>query len=356
MAVLRISSRPNDASGPRSKRAEMRTSANLGSTALGCAGPFVSGFKAGGPAARSVTCHTCRKAPRPRARQAVTLIELLVVIAIVAVVLAMLLSAVQAVREASNRVECQVRLRELGIALQSYHHNFGRFPEGVGEATPGSPFPFRGWQTWLLPYVGQETLAVVTEEAYRREPLFYDPPHVGLKTPVRGFVCPSDGRVQKAQFVHGHFVAFTSYLGVEGTDLYSNDGVLYQGSRVAIADVSDGVSNTLLVGERPPSADLAFGWWYAGMGQATTGSCDMVLGARELNSGFSLLRMCERGPAEFGPGRLSNQCDALHFWSVHRGGANFLYVDGSVHFLTYDARTVLPALATRQGSEALEAP
>lgn len=65
---------------------------------------------------------------------------------------------------------------------------------------------------------------------------------------------------------------------------------------------------------------------------------------------------CPAGPYHFGPGRATNRCDVLHFWSLHIGGANFLFADGSVRFLSYSADDVLPALATRSGGEAVTAP
>ena len=111
-----------------------------------------------------------------------------------------------------------------------------------------------------------------------------------------------------------------------------------------------------MVGERPPSADGVLGWWYAGVGQARDGSADIVLGVQERNVG-SLAPGCRVGPYDFGPGQTTNQCDAFHFWSLHLGGgANFLFADGSVHFLSYSARRIMVALATRAGGEAAEQP
>jgi prepilin-type processing-associated H-X9-DG protein len=142
-----------------------------------------------------------------------------------------------------------------------------------------------------------------------------------------------------------------------GTSFPLSDGVLFIDSRVRIADITDGTSNTIIVGERPPSADFWYGWWYAGYGQQGTGSGDMLLGAREQNaSGNPFVFGCSPGPYHFAPGKVDNQCDLFHFWSLHSGGAYFLFADGSVHFLTYDADSVLPALATRAGREAVELP
>jgi prepilin-type processing-associated H-X9-DG protein len=121
-----------------------------------------------------------------------------------------------------------------------------------------------------------------------------------------------------------------------------------------LAGIRDGASQTIMVGERPPSTDLEFGWWYAGSGQSQlSGSGDMVLGVRELNK---RIPSCDAGPYSFTPGRLDNQCDMFHFWSLHSGGAHFLMADGSVHFLRYDADPIMPALASRNGGEIVSLP
>jgi prepilin-type processing-associated H-X9-DG protein len=110
---------------------------------------------------------------------------------------------------------------------------------------------------------------------------------------------------------------------------------------------------TLAVGERPPSAELDFGWWYAGWGQAKDGSADMVLGVRERNV---IGQYCPPGPYMFVPAKLADQCAMFHFWSPHPNGANFLFADGSVRFLSYSADSILPALATRAGGETVTLP
>jgi prepilin-type processing-associated H-X9-DG protein len=145
-------------------------------------------------------------------------------------------------------------------------------------------------------------------------------------------------------------VAFTAFLGNAGTNLFRNDGVLFLDSQTRLTDVTDGASTTLLAGERPPSTDGHFGWWYGGWGQNKDGSADNVLGVRERHVYIRSVG-CPPGPYHFEPGRIDNQCDALHFWSLHSGGAHFLFCDGAVRFLTYSADLILPELATRAGGE-----
>src|SRR5262249_42670158 len=132
--------------------------------------------------------------------------------------------------------------------------------------------------------------------------------------------------------------------------------VLYLNSKVRLTDITDGTSNTILVGERPPSPDFWYGWWYAGYGQAGTGSIDMLLGARERNYGGGYVAQFPSRPHHFQPGNIREQCDVFHFWSLHSGGANFVFGDGSVQFLAYSADSILPALATRASGEVVQLP
>ncbi len=295
--------------------------------------------------------------PKSPSRPAFTLIELLVVIAIIAVLIGLLLPAVQKVREAANRLKCANNLKQLGLAAHNYHGTFDAFPPGVVSDAPGNDYPWLSWQARLLPFLEQEALWLQAVEAYRARRIPFGPPaHPGLMTVMPVFTCPSDGRLTTVQLARSKERTFTSYLGVEGRDLSSRDGVLHLSSRTRLADVRDGTSNTLFAGERPPSADLFFGWWYAGQGLGQTGAADMVLGARERNAGGLSVRRCPAGPYRFQAGRLDDQCALFHFWSLHPGGAHFLFADGSVRFLSYTADDVLPALATRAGGEVADAP
>ncbi|MGH7170495.1 MAG: DUF1559 domain-containing protein [Gemmataceae bacterium] len=289
-------------------------------------------------------------------RHGFTLLELLVVLAIVAVLMGLLLPAVQRARDAATRIKCANNLHQIGLAAHQYHDLMGSLPPGMSSPiVPNQLYRFASWLTMLLPYLEQGNLWNATVAAYQQSRSPYkNPPHIGLATVMPIFACPADPRSAQVQFApRDKFnVALTCYLGVEGQDLYSKDGLLFRDSAIRFADITDGLSNTLLAGERPASTDFQFGWWYAGAGQRFSGSAEMVLGVREPN----LLRVtkgsCPPGIYSFTPGSLTNQCDMFHFWSPHIGGAFFLFADGSAHFLPYAAASVLPALASRAGGEA----
>ncbi|MFO0811468.1 MAG: DUF1559 domain-containing protein [Gemmataceae bacterium] len=288
-----------------------------------------------------------------RCRRAFTLIELIVVIAIVGVLTGLILPAVQRVRERAARAQCLNRLRQLGLAFHQFHDANGRLPPGLtGRRDPS--LPYLAWPARLLPYLEQTQLWEQARRDYaaRRTP-FGETPHAGLATVVPAFLCPSDARVDTPQDTYNNYrVALTSFVGNLGLDYESRDGLLMLDSKVTFGEITDGISNTLLAGERPPSDDFWYGWWYAGLGQEGTASADMLLGARERNSGDGLVGLCPPGPYHFQAGSLGVYCDVLHYWSLHPGGANFLLADGSARFLTYTADTILPTFATRAGGEA----
>jgi prepilin-type processing-associated H-X9-DG protein len=215
-----------------------------------------------------------------------------------------------------------------------------------------------GWGGYLLPFVEQDALWKLTVDAFGRDRLFvHNPPHIGLSTVVEVYCCPGDGRVLSAQPTRfGYDVALGSYLGVSGTDHTKKDGILYTDSTIRFTDVTDGTSSTLLVGERPPSPDFVYGWWYGGVGIEAAGSVDVFLGISEIISLYLPDSRCPSGPYHFAQGNVHEQCDMFHFWSLHTGGANFLFCDGSVHFIPYAAKDIMPALATRAGGEAVQFP
>jgi len=290
-------------------------------------------------------------------RPAGSLIEILVVIAILALLTGLTLAGIQRARLAAARARCDNNLRQIGIAAHQYAAVYGTFPPGVSYKNDTDPFPFMGWPTRLLPYLEQTPLWDQAVSAFEIDKDFLDnPPHYGLTIALPAFSCPLDSRTAQAQTLTGGVQrGLTSYLGMEGWNAARPDGMLYLNSAVRLADVTDGASNTLLVGERPASTDMVFGWWYAGWGQDKDGEGDMVLGARTKNN-KTYAPSCPVGPYDYKPGNLDNQCDAFHFWSLHPGGTPFLFVDGSVHLVPYSANPIFPALASRAGGETVSLP
>ncbi len=321
-----------------------------------------------------------------RRRRGLTLVELLVVSAMLGVLLALLLPAVQKVRQASKREACAEKLMQIGLALYSYHDANGYLPPGID----GTPAPSFGgtnyywawsWMGRLLPYVGQEDL---WQQADNYARTVSDDPWSGslpgqpignpaLRTPVPVWRCPADDRVLVATFHSGSTdltVALTDYQGVSGVHSFNpggtrspvwNEGVLhaylpghsYDSTLTSFSDITNGLSNVLMVGGRPPTGDLIFGWWFAGAGEpnfqnALSGAADVVLGVSERNTVYS---ECPQGvDNQFMPGDLDNLCDQFHYWSLHHHGANFLLADGSAHFFKYTIDpAVLIAMAYRSG-------
>jgi prepilin-type N-terminal cleavage/methylation domain-containing protein/prepilin-type processing-associated H-X9-DG protein len=318
-------------------------------------------------------------------RRGFTLIELLVVIAIIGLLVGLLVPAVQAAREAARRAQCVNNLKQIGLALHTYHDAMGVFPMGYAARGPfldGSTdaAPGWGWGTMILPQLEQGPLFNATNFVLPIE----GPQNLTvIRSPLSVFVCPSDPTrglfpVSDASGTVLATMAPASYAACVGNDLtdtttgLNNDGmgngVMFRNSGIRLADISDGASNTILVGERAWSN--VEGVW---AGVVTAG----VIRRGPLNP-------CPTTGALFYPaatlvqahGHLLNtdtdEDGGLDdFNSRHPGGAYFVLADGSVRFLKSVLRDagdrpdgnpiyspsslVLQSLATRNGGEVLSA-
>jgi prepilin-type N-terminal cleavage/methylation domain-containing protein/prepilin-type processing-associated H-X9-DG protein len=273
-------------------------------------------------------------------RQGFTLIEVLVAIAIIAILSGLLLPAGQKVRESAARMQCTNNLKQFGIALHSYHNTYQMFPQPRGAVNSfTSSF---GWPCRLLPFIEQDNLFKLAEANFFQ----------AIPTPVNIFQCPSDGRDGKDgtgfTTLGTHSSGLIWYLGVTGSFggsdaqyTASNAGIFQPNTiGVSLSSITDGTSNTLMLGERPPAADLTFGWW-------SYSDYDNLLATQNF---INVYPNCPT-PGVYGPGKITNNCDSNHFWSLHPGGGNWLFVDGSVHFLPYSLSALTLPLATRAGGE-----
>ena len=284
-----------------------------------------------------------------QAKTGFTLVELLVVIAIIGILMSILLPAVQAVRGAASRTRCANNLRQVALAVGNYESAFHKLPMGC-HRMDDPDWPSRTWLAEILPYVEENALYDDSVAQFRAGVSPFS--HATHQRPVSVYGCPADGRSGIAQWTHGpRLVALTSYVGVSGIDRTQPNGVLIFDEAIQASDITDGLSNTIMIGERPASPDNWYGWWYAGLGQDQTGNPEMIMGVRETNLQVQYAEDCPVGPYNFQKGHFDDMCDVFHFWSPHSGGANFAFCDGSIKFLPYEADSVIVELATRDGHE-----
>jgi prepilin-type N-terminal cleavage/methylation domain-containing protein/prepilin-type processing-associated H-X9-DG protein len=313
-----------------------------------------------------------------RSRTGFTLIELLVVIAIIAILIGLLLPAVQKIREAANRMKCSNNLKQIGLALHNYHDTVGTLPSGHVELLDaGGNFQYySSWAIDLLPYVEQDNLF----KTYNNTIPNQDPANQTFcNTVVRTYLCPSDVRATGVSYLPetvapdgggnpGRRYTASSYKCMTGlgntanTNTYGGfwnevqsamaanpggrgafHGDGYSGlSPETLAGITDGTSNTIVVGERHTKTHFTRGPFWAdsfnlySKGAAWPYSASMIPDydkcASQINANY-----CKYG-----------------WGSLHTGGINFLFGDGHVRVIKpeIDMNTFM-ALSTIAGGEVL---
>jgi prepilin-type N-terminal cleavage/methylation domain-containing protein/prepilin-type processing-associated H-X9-DG protein len=300
---------------------------------------------------------TCR-------RTGFTLIELLVVIAIIAILIGLLVPAVQKVREAAARTQCQNNLKQIGIAMHNYHGAYKRFPPGFtsAAATLDGPSlgPGWGWAAHLLPYLEQEN--VHRQIDFTKD--IADPVNAQVRVmSLSIFRCPSDAPFGSTFTVTDDAgaaicdVAFGNYVGMAGVYEVTGypdtsngaPGVLLRNSRVRVIDITDGSSNTLFVGERASKRSPQTTW----VGAVTGASVPPQNPGYDFE-GPGILVLTNSGT--IADGRVpNNPLDHVEDTnSMHMQGVNFLFGDGSVRIIQNTISPVVwVGITTRAGDEAV---
>jgi prepilin-type N-terminal cleavage/methylation domain-containing protein/prepilin-type processing-associated H-X9-DG protein len=326
-------------------------------------------------------------AQRRSERRAFTLVELLVVIAIIGALTGMLLPAIQASRETARRAQCANQLRQLGIAATNYASVRGSFPPGQEQRTFPAPVAVRGVSlfAFLLPYLEEGKVLVGWDYV---EPLNNVTGGTAARTAVvmPALVCPSDNIIENPVVIPGRDWTYglSSYGGNGGTRCYfpqfaAADGMFHTTGEasepeknqrpVAPKDVADGLSNTLLFGERSHrDENLAefnaagygesiqpWGWWGASTSRKMAGHVTMSAYAPiNFRIPFGYESRAGQNPPASTAAEFAHYSDqrVQAYGSEHRGGCNFGFGDGSLRFLANETEpAVLQALSARAGDE-----
>jgi len=314
-------------------------------------------------------------------RSGMTLVELLVVTTIIGLLVALLLPAVQAARESARRATCLNNLRQLGLASHNYHSVNKRFPTGARLPIYVGDRPTEGTNLMveLLPHFEEESLYDKWDYNDNRNNVAGGINATQAQV-IQILLCPSDplehpvshyAEAVNYPWAWGYY-GLISYGGNGGTrtarsgpapdfSRMSRDGIFYIGSFIALKDIADGSSNTLLFGERIHE-DAEFDrlrpdLWPAAAPVAGWGRWGFVVHPGALpNVGLSTpVPINYQVPPSGDFSTLEDRVCA--FGSAHPGGANFTFADGSTCFVAeHLALEALRALSTRAGEEFVDAP
>ena len=297
-------------------------------------------------------------------------------IAIIAILIALLLPAVQQAREAARRTQCKNNLKQLGLAFHNYHDVFLTFPNG-SHPTPGYPGGgyHMGWAPKLFSYIDQAN-RLSAMQGFHPDPIsnlgpwrLTAAPHNGTSEiwgPVPSFSCPSSPLGDRSpDIVIGtipHIVAHGAlhYRGCSGrvedlanptdgaTHRYSNTGMIFPLSKVKMGSVTDGTTNTILLGESSSSQGWS-GAMKAGWGgiQPWTWGMYWYVDTRRLTIDSKHIQFPINFRGNFTP-------NATPYTSTHVGGAQFTLADGSARFISENIDLgILKSLGTRAGGEVI---
>jgi len=309
-------------------------------------------------------------------RRAFTLVELLVVIAIIGVLVSLLLPAVQSAREAARRMQCSNNLRQIALGIHNYHDTFNNFPINYLPNSPApnwndnSGFVHWSWLSRILPFIEQQNLYAncnVGVNTLRQSQQY-------VATQVKTFLCPTDDYTKRGPRLDGHNLGTpplsvplplgqTNYRGVSGQNwqwgdsrwnpvkstidsaldgLLNGDGLFYRQDFLRprrLAMITDGTSNTFMVGEDLPQFNTHCSWPYA---NHTQGTCAIWPNARRPDGK---------------PFEKTDWPNVYSFHSMHPSGLQFAFADGAVTFISNNIDIpTYRAMATIQGGETFPKP
>ncbi|PHR92741.1 MAG: prepilin-type cleavage/methylation domain-containing protein [Blastopirellula sp.] len=305
-------------------------------------------------------------------RRGFTLVELLVVIAIIGILIALLLPAVQQAREAARRISCTNQMKQIGLAMHNYHDTFGVFPMAtncnIGGGDPGYSTNRRfSWFHQILPFVEQSALQEQFQVRINNNEFLGGVPEA--KVIINGFTCPSDPNGEKIdqQGFHGNYQVCNGDTHT-GSGAGTQRGMFYPRNDTNFADVTDGTSNTAMIGEIRIQKDRLPA---SGPGNVVCGGSHDLRGRYNNPYHGNVFFTTMRGP-NTKVGDVNQYCNGTekvpcrqcstpnnetHTRSWHPGGVVITMADASVQFIpnTID-QLVFQAIGTKGEGEVVALP